>query len=45
MTIDEMNFDEIIGTVAGDDTLLIVTKSVSDADYVVKALKEFKNAD
>jgi len=39
MAIDGMHFPQVIGTVAGDDTLLIVAKSNSDADVVVKALR------
>lgn len=39
MAIDKMAFNEILGTVAGDDTLLIVTKSENDAKYVVNCLR------
>ena len=39
MAIDGMHFPQVIGTVAGDDTLLIVAKSNSDAEVVVKALR------
>lgn len=39
MAIDEMNFPQVLGTVAGDDTLLIITKSSADAEVVVKGLK------
>lgn len=39
MAVDGMHFSEILGTVAGDDTLLIVAKSNSDAEYLVKTLK------
>lgn len=39
IAIDDMNFPEILGTVAGDDTLLIVTKTNSDAEIIVKTLK------
>ena len=39
MAIDEMRFSEILGTIAGDDTLLIVAKSNSDAEIIVKGLK------
>lgn len=37
--IDEMNIREIMGTVAGDDTLLIVSRSASDAEKIVKTLR------
>ena len=39
MAVDEINFPQVLGTVAGDDTLLIITKTVSDAEIVVKGLK------
>ncbi len=39
MAIDKMNFSEVLGTVAGDDTLLIVTKSEADANFIVKSLR------
>ena len=39
IAIDDMNFPEILGTVAGDDTLLVVTKTNSDAEIIVKTLK------
>ena len=40
MVVDRMNFSEILGCVAGDDTLLIITKSNSDAEMVIKEFKE-----
>ena len=39
MTIDGMNLPEILGTVAGDDTLLIITKTNKDADSVLESLR------
>ena len=39
MAIDAMRFSQILGSVAGDDTLLIVAKSNSDAEIIVKGLK------
>lgn len=39
MAIDEMHFSEILGTIAGDDTLLIITKSNTDADVLIKKLR------
>ena len=39
MTIDGMNLPEILGTVAGDDTLLIITKTNKDADTVLESLR------
>lgn len=39
MAVDQMRFPQIIGTIAGDDTLLIITKSNSDAELVIKKLR------
>lgn len=39
MAVDEINFSQVLGTVAGDDTLLIITKTSTDAEIVVKGLK------
>jgi transcriptional regulator of arginine metabolism len=39
MAVDEMQFSEILGTVAGDDTLLIVTKTNADAEIIIKTLR------
>ena len=41
MAVDEMRFSEILGTVAGDDTLLIITKTNADAESVIKTLRSF----
>ena len=41
MIVDKVNLPEIVGTLAGDDTLLIVTESVEAAKIVVKKLSEF----
>ena len=40
MAIDAMHIPEILGTIAGDDTLLIVSKTNNDAEIIVKYLKE-----
>lgn len=37
--IDVLHLPEIMGTVAGDDTLLIVSKTNQDAEKIVKTLK------
>ncbi len=37
--VDSMHLPQIMGTIAGDDTLLIVAKSNSDADIIVKNLR------
>ena len=39
MAIDEMKISQCIGTVAGDDTLLIVTRNNTDAETIVKRLR------
>ena len=41
MIVDKVNLSEIVGTLAGDDTLLIVTESVEAAKIVVEKLSEF----
>jgi transcriptional regulator of arginine metabolism len=41
--IDEERWPEIIGTVAGDDTILAVTARKADADAVTKKLLERKS--
>lgn len=39
MAIDQMRIPQILGTIAGDDTLLIVAKNNSDAEIIVKILR------
>ena len=39
MAVDQMKLPQILGTVAGDDTLLIVTQNAADAEMIVKILK------
>jgi len=39
--IDMLQYKEIIGTVAGDDTVLIVVDSNENTPYVVSRLKDF----
>ena len=39
MAVDEMRFSQVLGTVAGDDTILVITKSNSDAEIVLKSLR------
>ena len=39
MAIDHMNFPFVLGTIAGDDVLLVITKTNSDAEVVLKSLK------
>ena len=38
--IDTLNFDEIVGSVAGDDTVIIITKTDEDAISVKNKLNE-----
>ena len=40
MVVDKMTMPQILGSIAGDDTLLIVTKSSLDAEVILKRLKE-----
>ncbi len=39
--VDSLQFSEIIGSVAGDDTVLIVVDSTEDTSLVVDRLKEY----
>ena len=40
MVVDKMNISKILGTIAGDDTLLIITHNNFDAEIVYKRFKE-----
>ena len=39
MAVDQMHFSQILGTIAGDDTLLVVAKTNADAEYIIKSLR------
>ncbi len=39
MFVDNMHLQQVLGTIAGDDTLLLVTKNNADAEVVVKILR------
>lgn len=39
MAIDGMFFPQVVGSVAGDDTLLVITKNEADANIIVKSLR------
>ena len=39
MAIDGMHLDQVLGTIAGDDTLLVVARSDSDAEIIIKSLR------
>ncbi len=41
MIVDKLNLPEIVGSIAGDDTLLIVASSEEKAQVVVEKLNEF----
>lgn len=41
--VDQLNYQEIVGSVAGDDTLLIVCESDESAQKVVTKINEFLN--
>lgn len=41
MIVDKLNLPEIVGSIAGDDTLLIVAESEEKAKIVVEKLNEF----
>lgn len=37
--IDGMNFPQVMGTIAGDDTILVITHSENEAQMIVKSLR------
>lgn len=39
MAFDEMKFPQVLGTVAGDDTVIVVAKTNSDAEIILKRLR------
>ena len=39
MVIDELNFSQVLGCVAGDDVVIIIAKSNTDAEIVSKTLR------
>ncbi len=39
MAIDEMHLSQVLGTIAGDDTLLVVAKNNTDAEIIIKSLR------
>ena len=40
--VDSVGFDEIVGSIAGDDTIMIVTKNSADADYICSRLNDMR---
>ncbi|MGB4440889.1 MAG: ArgR family transcriptional regulator [Coriobacteriia bacterium] len=41
--LDAANLDEIVGSIAGDDTILIVTDNETDADTVLTGIEKFRS--
>ncbi len=39
--IDKLGIPQIVGTIAGDDTILVITRSIEDVQKVTKILKEY----
>ncbi len=39
--IDRLNIPQIVATIAGDDTIMVITKSIEDVQKVSKILKEY----
>ena len=39
MAVDAMHFPQVLGSVAGDDTLLLIAKTEADAEVLLKSLK------
>ena len=39
MAIDEMKISQCVGTIAGDDTLLIISRNNADAETIIKRLR------
>jgi transcriptional regulator of arginine metabolism len=41
LLLDKLNIPEVIGTLAGEDTILVIAKTVDDVPKIEKALREF----
>ncbi len=39
--IDKLGIPQIVGTIAGDDTILVITRSIEDVQKVTKILKAY----
>ena len=39
MALDQMHYPQVIGSIAGDDTLLVITNTQSDAELIIKSLR------
>lgn len=42
IALDRAAFAEVLGTIAGDDTILVVTKSAADARRILRRLNELR---
>lgn len=40
--LDAADLDEIVGSIAGDDTILVVTRSAKDADSVLESINRLR---
>lgn len=43
MAVDKMNLEKILGSIAGDDTVMLILKSNKDVHEVMDILKEYMN--
>lgn len=41
LLLDKLSLPMILGTVAGDDTILVISRSVEEVGYIVNKIKEF----
>ncbi len=39
--LDKLHISEILGTISGDDTILIIAKSIDNIPYIMDTLKEY----
>ncbi len=39
--LDKLHISEILGTISGDDTILIIAKSIDNVPYIMDTLKEY----
>jgi len=41
--MDGANLDEVLGSIAGDDTILVIARSEQDAEVVLGSINKFRN--
>jgi transcriptional regulator of arginine metabolism len=41
MAVDSMEWPEIVGTIAGDDTIFVAVRDVNDVNHVAEQFKKF----